>query len=757
MRLLLVLFFCSGACGLAYQVLWMRLLSNVFGVTAYAASTVLAAFMAGLALGSWLAGPLLRRISRPLRAFGMAEIAIGLAAISTPAALDLASSIYRSLYAAVPDAFWLQTAARFVCAFLVLSVPTLLMGLTLPLVAASPLVSGDRAPARIGALYAVNTAGAVSGTLLTGFVLIGAIGMRRTFLAAAVLNSVVGILAIALDFWLGRRQVSRVLDAQDFTNAGSTHPEGAVPSRLIWGIMAASGFGALALEVVWFRMMTQFVDATTYAFSGMLAVVLVGIATGGAVASRLMIRDRDWRGWLGWTQVLTGVLVLLGIEFIVQVQAPWLTGSGRVLIAVLLPSLVMGFSFPLLVKLGVPSSTIEESPSQNALRGRMLGRFYGMNVIGGILGSLFGGFLMLPAFGTRATLVALASIFVVAGVSLWYTDPNRPRIALPTATAVGLFVLLALMAPDPLSAARVVRKGTSPASEIFRDEGVQTTVSVLSTDRERTLVVGGLHQANDGDQMVRLHRSIGMLPMALHPNPARALVIGLGGGATAGAVSQHDGTSVQIVELSDGVRKAAPFFARATYDVLRQPNVRMRVDDGRNFLLLSGEKFDVITADIIQPIHAGAGGLYSREYFELVRRSLNPGGLVLQWIGKRERTHYTLIMRTFLEVFPDATLWVNGGFMVGSLEPLKLDKEKFEAKLALPRTGAALVAVGLDSYEALRRWYTAGPKEMARFVGPGLILTDDRPLLEYHRSLKPDPVPLDIRRLNGDLRDVEIK
>jgi spermidine synthase len=254
--------------------------------------------------------------------------------------------------------------------------------------------------------------------------------------------------------------------------------------------------------------------------------------------------------------------------------------------------------------------------------------------------------------------------------------------------------------------------------------------------------------------MVRLHRTIGHLPVVLHPSPERALVIGLGGGATAGAVSQHPRVRVHVVELSESVRRAAPLFAHVNYDVLNQPNVRVRVDDARNFLLLSGETFDVITADIIQPIHAGAGNLYSREYFRLVRGALKPGGLALQWIGHREASHYKLIMRTFLDVFEHTTLWLDGTLMVGSLEPLRLDGSILAERRSDPRTSAALDAVGLTSFDALQSWFTAGPGELRAFAGEGLVLTDDRPLLEYHRSLPREEGALDLSGLRGDVAQV---
>ena len=208
------------------------------------------------------------------------------------------------------------------------------------------------------------------------------------------------------------------------------------------------------------------------------------------------------------------------------------------------------------------------------------------------------------------------------------------------------------------------------------------------------------------------------------------------------------------MELSESVRKAATFFAHVNYDVLNQPNVRIRVDDGRNFLTLSGERFDVITADIIQPVHAGAGNLYSREYFALVRTALEHDGLALQWIGHREPSQYALIMRTFLDVFPHATLWFDGNLMVGSVQPLRLRPAAIDSKRASAVTAQALDDIGLTSFGVLRSWYTAGPESMRRFVGHGPLLTDDRPLVEYHRSLPRDARPLDLSALHSDFSEV---
>jgi spermidine synthase len=306
--------------------------------------------------------------------------------------------------------------------------------------------------------------------------------------------------------------------------------------------------------------------------------------------------------------------------------------------------------------------------------------------------------------------------------------------------------------PDPFKVA-INRRYDDRLLEFWRHEGPQTAVSVRASEFQHVLYLDGLHQANDRPEMVRLHRAIGHLPMVLHGDPRDVLVVGMGGGATPGAVTQYPRAAIDIVELSEGVRQAAPFFKHVNYDLLNRPNVTVRIDDGRNFLALTDRKFDVITADIIQPGHAGAGHVYSREYFTLVRNALKDEGVALQWIGHRPYVEYTLIMRTFLDVFPDATLWYDANFMVGTKRPLALEPGAIDRLREQPMTRAALDEVGLTGWAELRSWYTGGPAEMRAFVGDGPILTDDRPLVEYHHWLpRPDEQPpLDLSPLKGDV------
>lgn len=747
---LLVLFFLSGVCGLAYQVLWLRLLSLIFGVTVYAASTVLAAFMAGLAIGSTLAARVLARVRRPLMVFGIAEILIGVSALITPFALDAASTLYGWLYPVSGGSLPVLTAARLVTGFVVLLVPTILMGMTLPVLSASSLVRGPTFGSHVSALYAVNTAGAVTGAMLTGFYLIGAIGIQRAFLAGAFINVAVGVIALMLDRSVDEAGASQHEDAAPLeSTAVQSH---AMPIGAVSGVIALSGFVALALEIVWFRMLVQYLAATTYAFTTMLVTVLVGIALGGGLAVVLLRKPYDWVAGLARIQLATGIAVLVSAIFLGwSYAAGWRTsGEWQASAAAILPvSILMGLSFPVALHLA----------SQRAARAsafdlaRQVGRLYALNVVGAIVGALVGGFVLIPFLGTRRSLIAMGAVYGASALLLAWRHPRKTRLLAGVAVATLAFVLLAGKVPDPFSAAYTRRYGRD-MREFWREEGVQTAVSVHASEFRRSLYLDGLHQANDTPDMVVLHRIIGHLPMVLHPDPREVLVIGLGGGATAGAVSQYPGARVQIVELSDSVRKAASFFAHINYDVLKRPNIRLRVDDGRNFLLLSHETFDVVTADIIQPVHAGAGNLYSREYFTLVRNALEDDGLALQWIGRRPLTQYSLIMRTFLDVFPHATLWLDGNLMVGSTKPLQISEATFARKRSQPQTAAALDEVGLTSFEILTGWYTAGPDAMRRFVGAGPLLTDDRPLVEYHRSLPAEGDPLDTSSLRGDIREI---
>jgi spermidine synthase len=740
---LALLFLLSGFSALIYQVVWLRSLSLIFGVTVYAASAVLTSFMGGLALGSWIGGRAADRLRHPLAAFGLVEIAIGALALAVPLLLNFTQALYGAVHAQMPDAPALLTATRVVGSGLVLLLPTTLMGASLPLVSRFVSLHGGTVAARIGLLYAVNTLGGILGVVLSGFVLVGAWGTLATSQLAAAINVAVGFAALLL---------GRAVSPSESPAHGRV-PEAAPPltpgQRRVLLVFALAGFAGLALEVVWFRILVLFIPATTYAFTTMLAVVLLGIALGSGVLAGRLRRVMDPARTLARVQAVTGVLVLLSMAaLVVTYRLGWRT-SGMVqacVVAMLPATILMGATFPLGLRIWLGDAA-------GGIASRV-GVLYATNVCGAVAGALAGGFVLLPLLGSESSLVLLSVVYGASGVLL--VTGSGMRATLRFSAATGALLLGAWLSLPDLHAAVVGRRHGQGERVLFREEGVQTTAAVhFQPSGRRVLYLDGLHQANDSREMVRVHAEIGHLAMLLHPRPDRTLVIGLGGGVTAGAVAVHQ-TEADVVELARSVVSAARLFAVANGNVLQRPNVRLRVEDGRNYLTLTRQRYDVVTADIIQPVHAGAGNLYSREYFQLARGVLNEGGLMLQWIGDRDEEHYKLIMRTFLDVFPEATLWSGGTLMVGAIAPLRISRDAVERQLADAGLRLALARVALDSYDALLARYTAGPDEMRSFVGNGPLLTDDRPLLEYHRSIVSSGRVADTSGLRGSvLRHVE--
>jgi spermidine synthase len=755
------LLFLSGACALVYQVLWLRLLGLVFGVTVYAASTVLASFMAGLGLGSLLGGRLADRLRRPLWGYGAAEAMVGLFAFLSRAALGRLEGAYVALQPTLAGSFGLLTAGRFVLAFLVLLVPTTLMGASFPLVVRSPLLARSALGPRVGWLYATNTAGGIAGTLAAGLYLIGSQGIAASFRLAALVNVAVGVLAVFTSWRLQEASAApagrEAPEASAAVRPGSA--EDAAPTegvrRLVLAVFALSGFASLGLEIVWFRILSLFLQTTTYAFTAMLATVLAGIAAGSALAARLLRRSRDPLVLLAVLEAATalacalsllaidGGLGILGWAHDVLGKAEARRGAVTLVLsfAVLFPAtLLLGVAFPVGLRHAAQGSAGSE--------GRRVGQFYALNVFGSIAGALLAGFLFLPRWGSRTSVLLLSGLFLLSALALLAgVARRRPGLALTAAgVTVAGFAAAALTVPDPFDVVVVRRHGG--ARVLYHREGVQTTVSVLQTpEGRRVLFLDGLHQANDSRGVVGIHREIAALGLALHPNPRRALVIGLGGGVTAGALSRDGQVAVQVVELSRAVTGAAELFRHVNDDVLHRRNVGLRVDDGRNFLLLNHDRFDVVTADIIQPHHAGAGSLYSVEYFRLARAALAEGGIMVQWVSPYSEAHFKAILRTFLTVFPDATLWSDGTLVVGGLAPVRPDAAAFARRLEEPSARAALGSLGLDSFHDLSTRYLADAQSLRKFVGEGPILTDDQPRVEFYLSMPRGDRPVDLAGL----------
>lgn len=738
----------SGAAGLIYQVAWVRLLGLSFGVTIYAISTVLAAFMGGLAIGSVVGGRRADSARRPLALYGLVELGVGATALLTPWAF----AQLQDVYAATPQV--VAGPARAVLASTVLLVPTGLMGATLPLAVRG--VRGRSGDTRsdaltMGLLYAANTTGAIVGCLLAGFVLIGKLGLSETIGLAAVGNGVAGLGGLVLSRVRPcvEREELKCVEAR--TNPLAT-------AALI--AFAVSGAISLAYEVVWSRILAVLFDASIYGFVLMLATVLAGIAIGGALGG-VIARGQSARAAITFMAMLelgigvaaVGALLAFGGAYdllmaIRDQNTPVLARLVRTdlrlmatlcVITVLPAALLMGATFPVAARLWAAGASG---------LGRRLGGIYAGNVGGAIVGSLAAGFLIVPLLGAHHGLLLLAAGNVVVAAALFRLSGWRRAL---TAVVTGAAVIGVGAVRPPVH--ELVFEQHFPDQQLLAYwEGLENTVSVgRSADGIQTLFTNSRGQTNDAPDLVRYHRVMGHLAALLAPSEnARALVVGLGAGATPGAMAQHSGALIDVVELSPSVILAAPFFSVANADVLERPNVQLTIDDGRNYLLRNHVAYDVITADVVHPYDAGATNLYSVEYFRLVARALKPEGIMVQWVSPGSAFEHSLIVRTFMQAFPQSTLWLGGDLLVGSPSPLRLEKNVLEQRLADPAARASLAEVGFNHAQDVLAQFRAGPTELAAYAGEGPILTDDHPILEYFQSQDIPPDPPDLERFRAN-------
>jgi spermidine synthase len=762
------LLFFSGAAGLIYQVAWVRLLGLTFGVTIFAISTVLAAFMGGLAIGSFVGGRRADRLQRPLQMYGLVELGVGLTALITPWAFSQLQNAYAELAQVVDPAQapLIAGTVRAVLAFAVLLVPTALMGATLPLAVRGVRgLQHDHDPTRgdawtMGLLYAANTTGAIVGCLLCGFVLIGQFGLSGTIVVAAIANAVAGVGGLLMGYQPLTSSSSSAASTARRAREVATSSDAAL-ARTALVAFGISGAISLAYEVVWARILAVLFDSSIYGFVLMLATVLAGIAVGGA-AGGLLVR---WQvgprvagiafGALEIGIGLAAVLALVafggayemllairneGPDVLVRFVRTELRLMTVLCVVTVLPAaLLMGATFPVAARLWAAGASG---------LGRRLGGVYAANVAGAIGGSLLSGFVLVPLIGAHHSLLLLAAANVVLGVVLLLVARQR------WLAAVGGVVALALVAWGatwpPLH--YFVFNQHFPDQQLLAYwEGLENTVTVgRDPDGVHTLFTNSRGQTNDTPDLVRYHRAMGHLAALLAPrSDAQVLVVGLGGGATPGAIARHSGTHIDIIELSESVIAAAPWFSVASDDVLHQPNVRLSVDDGRNYLLRNRRAYDVITADVVPPYDAGATNLYSVEYFSLVARSLAPNGIMVQWVSPGSAFEHSLIVRTFLQAFPNATLWLTGDLLVGSPNPIRLSRAELERRLADPSARAALAEVGFNRAQDVLAQFRGTTEQLHAYAGPGAVLTDDHPILEYFQTQDIPGGPPDLEQFHA--------
>ena len=737
LRLLLLLFFGSGASGLIYQVVWMRALTLTLSVTVYAVTTVLCAFMAGLALGAFLAGRLADRLERPLLVFGVVEIGIGLTGIITPRVLLGLGPAYGWLAANLGEAAPSLILARFLFASAVLLIPCSLMGMTLPLLSRTAVSRDDEVGRGAGALYAVNTLGAVVGCILAGFVLIPALGLTATSTLAAGINLLVGLTAVARGR-RERRHPGAEADAPAVV-ADAGFSRRAALAALGFGV---SGFTALGYEILWTRALEQFTHNSTYAYTAMLAMFLLGIGAGSAVTAPWADRTRRPLALFGAVEIAIGLSVIAAL--LVYMRLPdWIPAAatalggldswGRALTLIfgvaaaslLATTLLFGATFPFVARGVVDSAD---------LVGRRIALAYTVNTLGAIAGALSVGFLLLPALGLRGSFLTLVGLNLLAGALLVIAAAVRRAAQLAAGLAVVAFAAALFLIPPRLFEAMFTERYGKLL--LYREQITDTVLVTEDAAGERYIRYGD-GRGTAGTATFLEDRSYAHTAMLLHPDPRRILNICFGVGNSLSSVSQYAVEHVDAVELSPGVAFAAPFFDRTNRNVLLDPRIRLTIQDGRNYLLSHADRYDVIRLDPPELHTAGVVNLYTQEFFELARDHLAPGGIFSIWVNIAYTPEHELkmIARTAAEVFPYVTIWhspyLYSWVINGSPEPRPPDLALLVRWFSDPKVRADLASIHIDDPLEFLAYFVMAGDEVTAFAGNVPLITDDRTRLDF--------------------------
>jgi spermidine synthase len=751
------LFVISGACGLTYEVVWSRFLHEVFGVTAFAVSTVLISFMGGMALGAALLGRRADRSRRPLRMFAWLEAGIGLYALAFPLFVAGVQWIHAFVFPVLPDSFLLRSLIRFVLCMGLLLVPTTLMGGTLPALGRGLLRRRERVGLGVGFLYFVNTAGAAIGCYLAGFALIPQLGLRTTTLVAAVLNFGVAGIALILDRGQAAGDGERIEKPEPTRDKPLTVPEN-------WPLIVAfgSGFTALAFEIVWFRILVLVFGSTVYSFAAMLSVFLLGLALGSLIMGPLADRARAPARLLAATQGAAALFALAGslmvnampTLFLELYSAMGFTFDGMnrtkliLCVVTLLPAaLAFGGTFPVAVRLARSTRGT----------GSRIGGVYAWNTAGAILGSFTAGFVLLPTVGSEITLTLVVTIALVLAFGSLLSEPGPIRLGWGLPAGLVIIVMTAILVLAPPWNRIVLNTGVFFAPERYFDgngevalepvigdhrldsftEGYTGMIAGMSSPRGKLININGSTTASDQFEDMLYQRLLGHLPVALHPGPTRqACIVGLGAGVTAGAVGLHDLERLTAVELERGVKLASRYFENENHHVLDNEILDLRVDDGRNFLQLTEERYDVISSAPNFPSLAGAGALYTTDFFDLCRSRLAPDGVMCQFVPvwKFLPRDVKTIVGSFSDVFPHVRVFSVGVILVmlGRETPFpETDLQQIAARLDRPDVSASLAEIGIREPIDLLSSYLFDEEEARRYSENAPRNTDDHPVIEF--------------------------
>lgn len=715
----------SGFTALVYEVVWARRLALVLGSATSAASAVLSAFMFGLAAGALLVGWRADASRRPLRWYGVLEIGIGVYALAFDSLLDLAGG----LLAAEP---WL-------CSFALLSLPAALMGGTLPVLARAASDTTQRATRAFGSLYGVNTLGAVLGALLAAVVLLEAFGLPGATRFAAVLN-----LALGVGFWVlamlaGERSVY-VPDEE----APPTRPLGDAEPAILLAFFLA-GFAALGLEMAWFRVLVYYLEGFTIAFGLMLAAYLLGLGAGALGGTALALLARNPRRLLARILLVEAVLALATFLFVTPlgdsletmregyklkdaIDSAYAARLFWTALVVVLPAtFCAGMLMPVVARI-----TLADRESI----GLHTGVVYAVSTFGAVLAPPIVAFALLPALGAPKTIAALGAVLLLAGTAVAFARGLR-EWAFAGGAAVALVALcLAAGLGTPLVERSHVLRSGKPRRLLHADPGRMCDVAVVEEvpDATRRLYLDGFSAAETGAHYAYM-RMQGHLPMLLHPAPERVLVIAFGTGTTAGAVACHaEAKEIVCVEIEPGVYDVAPYFEAENRNVLADPRVKRVVADGRTYVRTAGT-FDVITLEPLMPYTPQAVHFYTKEFYELARSALKPGGICCQWIPPQgvSGDDFRMLVKSAVAAFPHVSLWYfpHAVLVLGTDAEPRIDPGQLVMRVNTAKVLEDLRFAAVEDGPHLLGAHVVSGAALRAAVEDAEPMTDDRPELEF--------------------------
>jgi spermidine synthase len=738
--LLLVLFIGSGCAALIYEVVWFQLLQLVVGSSAVSLGVLLGTYMGGMCLGSLLLPRYVSTREHPLRIYAIIEGGIGVCGLLVLLILPLLDHVY----AVIGGQGFFGILLRAVVAAICLLPPTLLMGASLPAIARY-VESSPRGVSWLGFFYGGNIAGAVFGCLLAGFYLLRVYDMPTATYVAAAINAGVA--------WLSYRLSTRTpYEASPRDN--SPAPE---RSNAIYIAIALSGLTALGAEVIWTRLLSVMLGATVYTFSIILGVFLTGLGLGSGVASHLARELKRPRVALGVCQILLAAAIAWTAYTLADALPNWpinplLARSAvfnfqvdimRCMWAIFPAAALWGASFPF--ALAAAAARSQDS-------GKLVGQVYAANTVGGIVGALAFSVVLIPWIGTQDSqrlLIALATISALVALAPLARSLSKSGIVALVTSVVLIVWMIAGISPVPWLAVAYGRRmmlQNNPGKALYVGEGRNSSVAISELpDGKHYFHVAGKVEASTEPYDMRLQLMLGHIPAMFHPDPKSVLIVGFGAGVTAGTfVLQPPVQKITICELEPLVPPAATeYFQRENNNVKNDPRTTIHYDDARHFILTSKDKFDIITSDPIHPWVKGTSSLYSKQYFELVKQHLNPGGIVTQWVPLYESDIATVKseLATFFDVFPNGTVWgndINGeGYdvvLLGQVEPLNLNIDALEDRWNRPDyqpVTKSMATVNFHNATDMLATYAGRASDMKRWLGDAEINDDMSMRLQY--------------------------